>query len=381
MIASEDLINSLCERGTTVAIGVPCSFLKQVFTKLSSDDRIDYIGASSEAEACGIAVGSWLAGKSPIVVMQNSGFCDSIETIGSLMTVMAAPIIFLVSARGEPGKQDEEQHEVIGRAFLSLVDALGLPIRVVPKTSSHLAFAIDELYAEIAHQRRPGVLVVPKDTLEPCGDAPFQIEPTTAREGQGKLLHGDEETSQSSQLELIAALRATVPSDTIFVSTAGYASRSLAASGDRPENLYLAGGMGCASAVGFGLARYSARHVVVLDGDGAALMRLGNLATIGGYAPKRFTHVVLNNGRYASTGGQLSMGRTVSFAHIALACGYQSAVRSTSAIAIAGLLKQSSASSPLLIEALLRWDPAAFSPRVGISGKLQADRMRSLLRS
>jgi thiamine pyrophosphate-dependent acetolactate synthase large subunit-like protein len=63
--------------------------------------------------------------------------------------------------------------------------------------------------------------------------------------------------------------------------------------------------MGSASSVGLGLAlaRPDVR-VIVLDGDGSLLMNLGSLVTIGSWQPANLTHIVLDNGRYAVTGGQ-----------------------------------------------------------------------------
>src|SRR5262249_30886614 len=69
------------------------------------------------------------------------------------------------------------------------------------------------------------------------------------------------------------------------------------------------------------------RRVVVLDGDGAALMKLGTLATIGNRAPANLLHIVLDNGVHDSTGGQATVSATVDFAAIALACGYAYAGR------------------------------------------------------
>ena len=82
--------------------------------------------------------------------------------------------------------------------------------------------------------------------------------------------------------------------------------------------------MGCASAMALGVALATGRQVAVLDGDGAALMRLGNLATIGAYGPAGLAHVVLDNGVHDSTGGQATVSPVVDFARVALACGYAS---------------------------------------------------------
>ena len=68
---------------------------------------------------------------------------------------------------------------------------------------------------------------------------------------------------------------ASVDSD-VIVATTGYTGRELYSIDDRPNHLYMVGSMGCASSLGLGLAlaRPDLR-VVVIDGDGAALMRMG----------------------------------------------------------------------------------------------------------
>ena len=63
--------------------------------------------------------------------------------------------------------------------------------------------------------------------------------------------------------------------------------------------------------------------MVVLDGDGALLMKLGSLATAGALAPQNYHHVVFDNGAHDSTGGQPTPSPAVDFALAALACGYQ----------------------------------------------------------
>jgi phosphonopyruvate decarboxylase len=83
--------------------------------------------------------------------------------------------------------------------------------------------------------------------------------------------------------------------------------------------------MGCASGMGLGIAVNARRPVVVLDGDGAALMKLGSLATVGAYAPKNLIHMVLDNGVHDSTGGQATVSPNVDFASVAVACGYRNA--------------------------------------------------------
>ena len=82
--------------------------------------------------------------------------------------------------------------------------------------------------------------------------------------------------------------------------------------------------MGVASpfALGFCLARPDTK-VIVLDGDGSLLLNLGSLVTIANQGPKNLYHFVMNNGVYATTGGQKvpGAGRS-SFTGMAQAAGY-----------------------------------------------------------
>ena len=74
--------------------------------------------------------------------------------------------------------------------------------------------------------------------------------------------------------------------------------------------------------LGLALARPE-RRVVVITGDGDALMGLGSLATIGVKQPRNLAIVVLDNGRYGETGMQAShTSAGVDLVGIAASCGF-----------------------------------------------------------
>lgn len=98
----------------------------------------------------------------------------------------------------------------------------------------------------------------------------------------------------------------------------------LAAAGDHPQHFYLWGGMGGAFAMGLGLAlARPERRVVVLTGDGEALMGLSSLATIAAAKPANLALLVLDNAAYGETGGQATATAAgVDLAGMARAAGF-----------------------------------------------------------
>ena len=128
-------------------------------------------------------------------------------------------------------------------------------------------------------------------------------------------------TSRNEALKKI--IEHTSVDNSVVIATTGFTGRELFAIDDRKNQLYMVGSMGCASSLGLGLALARPDlQVVVVEGDGAALMRMGNFATLGSYGSNNLTHIVLDNEVHDSTGAQATVANNVKFADIASACGY-----------------------------------------------------------
>ena len=97
--------------------------------------------------------------------------------------------------------------------------------------------------------------------------------------------------------------------------------------------------------MGLALARPDL-YIVIIDGDGAALMRMGNFATIGSYGGSNLTHIVLDNEAHDSTGAQATVTSNVKFADIANACGYAVAYDGDDLSLIDELLTNSNGDGP-----------------------------------
>jgi phosphonopyruvate decarboxylase len=183
--------------------------------------------------------------------------------------------------------------------------------------------------------------------------------------GPARPRAGDEAYSMS-RLDAIRVVAESIADTDAIVSTTGKISRELFTVKDRPGNFYMQGSMGHAMAIALGIATTApARTVVVLDGDGAAIMHMGTLSTIGHYAPPRLIHIVLDNEAYGSTGNQATTSSTTAFEKVALACGYRIGLRCTTAAELRDALDIARRGpGPSCILAKVNLEEAAAGPRV-----------------
>jgi phosphonopyruvate decarboxylase len=321
MIEADAFIAPARAAGFDFYTGVPCSFLTPLINRVIGAAELDYVGAASEGEAVAIAAGAWLAGRQTVVMCQNSGLGNAVNPLTSLNAPFRIPTLLVVTWRGQPGLKDEPQHVVMGEIMGDLLDVIRVPHAAFPASADAVAPALSEAVAAMAASELPYAFVMAKDSVR--DDGLEQREPPARPAGERRDHRGG--GPRPARVAVLERLLALVPDEAAIVVTTGKAGRELFTLADREQHLYQVGSMGCASGMALGVALNVARSVVVVDGDGAALMKPGTLATSGFYGPDNLVHVLLDNGVHDSTGGQATVSPTVDFAGVALACGYRSA--------------------------------------------------------
>jgi phosphonopyruvate decarboxylase len=342
MIASQDFIAAARSSGFDFYTGVPCSLLTSLINEVIADKNTNYIGATSEGEACGIAAGAWLAGRTPVVMLQNSGLGNTINPLTSLNHPFRIPALMLVTWRGEPGIHDEPQHVVMGQVLHRLLDTVGVAHAPMPSNLDELPTALEAARDHMDLSGLPFAFVVRKDQFGGDTAAP----PSSGADSFVQAVEIDRPLrAMPTRFEAIASIVKSLPVDAAIIATTGKTGRELFTLEDREQHLYLVGSMGCASAVGLGVALNSGRPIVVLDGDGAALMKLGNFATVGAYKPAKLIHIVLDNGVHDSTGGQATVSSGVDLGGVAASSGYRSAVTTASVARLPEILEHAVATA------------------------------------
>ena len=182
--------------------------------------------------------------------------------------------------------------------------------------------------------------------------------------------------------ECISIVLESLASSDVVVTTTGFISREAFHVMDRRRNFYMLGSMGLASAFGLGLAiLLPGVRVFVVEGDGSALMNLGTLALIGASQPTNLFHVVLDNGMYESTGGQVSVSPTSDLAAIGTQCGYASSATADDPVAAAAAVRGCViGSGPRLVVLHVTDRAAAVPPRVHLAPTFIRDRLADELK-
>jgi phosphonopyruvate decarboxylase len=373
MIEARDFIEAARERGFGWYAGVPCSYLTPFINYVVQDPSLRYLSMANEGDAVALIAGATLGnGGAPcgVAMMQNSGLGNAVSPLTSLTWTFRLPQLLIVTWRGQPGGTDEPQHALMGPITPAMLTTMEIPWELFPAERAALGAVLDRAKAHLSESGRPYALVMPKGRVAPFA-LEAQVRPAGRSEQATAVLEPrrhapDERPSRRSALEAVIAN--TPLASTVVLAATGFCGRELYAIADRPNQLYMVGSMGCVAplALGLALARPDLT-VVALDGDGAALMRLGAFATVGAYGPANLRHLLLDNGVHDSTGGQATVSPSVSFAQIAAACGYANALETEDTARIAEWLRAPPATGPSFARLLIRVGTAHSLPRPSMS--------------
>ncbi|MGE6226652.1 phosphonopyruvate decarboxylase [Paenibacillus chitinolyticus] len=300
--------------------GVPCSFLKNLINYAINE--CDYVAAANEGDAVAIASGAYVGGKKSVVLMQNSGLTNAVSPLTSLNYPFRIPLLGFVSLRGEPGIPDEPQHELMGQITTQMLDLMDVEWQYLSKDFEEAKKQLIQADEHIA-RNRPFFFVVKKGTFD---KVQLRDQPTSIPLNQIRQ-HAHTDHQMPTRYEALSAINSMKDGNTVQLATTGKTGRELYEIEDADNNLYMVGSMGCISSLGLGLAlSQPSKDIVVIDGDGSLLMRMGSLATNAYYHPANMIHILLDNNAHESTGGQSTVSHSINFIDIAASCGYTNSV-------------------------------------------------------
>lgn len=160
---SKEFVSILRDAGYDFFTGVPCSLISDVILSLESDPGVPYIPAVREDVAVGLAAGAYLGGKTPCVLMQNSGLGQCLGSLASLNLIYKIPSLLIVTWRGHGGR-DAPEHEVTGKATTKFLDSIKLPYKRL--THENAEKTVSWSHRVISQKKVPAAILIPRGILK-----------------------------------------------------------------------------------------------------------------------------------------------------------------------------------------------------------------------
>lgn len=382
MINAKDFVEAARALGFEWYCGVPCSYLTPFINYVINDDTLNYISSANEGDAVASACGMTMGGKRAIAMMQNSGLGNAVSPLTSLAHTFEIPILIICTHRGQPGISDEPQHALMGEITTDLFDTMRIPWEPFPTERHEIADVLARADKHMERENKPYALIMSKGTVAPeklladGGDTKAQDKVVPESKFSVNVARPNRHQVLS---EIVVSSN---PAKDVVIATTGFTGRELYAVEDRNNHFYMVGSMGCASSLGLGLSLARPDlNVIVIDGDGAGLMRMGNFATLGKYGRKNLTHVLLDNEAHDSTGAQSTVSANIDFAEIAAACGYRQVLKTNELTAIRQAVSQRPDIGPTFLHMKIATGTIENLPRPTVTPPAVYARLRALIGS
>jgi len=329
VIEASQFVRPARQLGFDFWAAVPCSFLTPFINYTIGDKELTYISSANEGDAVAAATGAALGGHRSVAMMQNSGLGNAVSPLTSLNHVFRIPVLLIITLRGEPGKPDEPQHELMGQITPGLLETMRIPWSWFPDREEAVEEVLQTAVSHMDSTGRPYAFIMKRGMV-----APYSLPPVadfTKSEGEYESSPSSMGSVTPSRHDVLRQLvNGTDVENTVLIASTGFNGRELYALDDRPNQLYMVGSMGCTASLGLGLSLVRPdKKIIVIDGDGATLMRMGNLATVGACGGENFYHLLLDNHVHESTGGQATVSSAIDFPAVADACGYRNVFSAT----------------------------------------------------
>lgn len=142
-------------------VSTPCPLLVPLHAALH--EQVGVLTVAREDNAVGIAAGTSLAGRTPAVLMQNSGLGQSVNAIAALVVPYRIPMLLVVGLC-EAKDDSVQENKIMGRLTEPLLDGLGVEA-VALDPAEPLSDQVDRVGAIVHRRLRPAALLVPPNAF------------------------------------------------------------------------------------------------------------------------------------------------------------------------------------------------------------------------
>lgn len=341
MIEPKSLLNCFLKNSISFISGVPDSILSGFISYLNyNKHRFQHRISVNEGGAVALGIAYHLSTKKiPLIYMQNSGLPHALNPLLSMADkkIYKIPMILLIGRRGAPGfKKDEPQHYITGPITENLLKVSGIYYEIL--SDKNYKASIKKLVIKARKKSCPVALIV---------NPGFIKKLNYSKKNRKNILN---------RFECIQEIVKIAKKNKI-IATTGNSSRELFFINEtnkkkHQNSFYCIGAMGHANLIGSELSFQTKKKIIILDGDGALQMHMGNASIIGNYNKIDIIHFLFVNGVHESTGGHLLANNKIDYKNFFLACGYDHVINLNKIEQISSIVKEKKGKIAVIVNIL-----------------------------
>jgi hypothetical protein len=167
-----EIFDRLMERGVSHGVGLPDSVTAPLIARFEKGAQTRWVPVTREGEAFAIAAGLWVGGRTPVVVIQNTGLLESGDSLRGVALRMGVPLLCLVTYRGVAGARASgwRPGDTLARTHLvrpdvdstALLTEPTLDAWSVPHATYRSLDDLDRMWQVAVDESRPTVVLLPK---------------------------------------------------------------------------------------------------------------------------------------------------------------------------------------------------------------------------
>ncbi len=155
-LSPETVLREMTKNGVTDVVWLPDSETNWLYLLMQAEPSLRLVGVSREGHACSIAAGLAAGGRTPLILIQNTGMMESGDSIRGWLLGLNVGVVLMVGYRGwtRHGVTTDTAATYTER----FINAFGLNYYLVENDAD--APRISTAFEEAAKTRRPVVVLV-----------------------------------------------------------------------------------------------------------------------------------------------------------------------------------------------------------------------------
>ncbi len=99
-LSPETVLQHMKQAGVTDVVWLPDSETNWLYMLMLAEPSLRLVGVTREGHACSIAAGLYIAGRKPLILIQNTGMMESGDSIRGWLMGLQVPVVLMVGYRG-----------------------------------------------------------------------------------------------------------------------------------------------------------------------------------------------------------------------------------------------------------------------------------------